>query len=59
MGVADVSFRCPNRICKKSIAFDSLNSFNLSQGWRKTKISNKHIWNLIWNWHTTTSVILV
>ncbi len=30
-GVADVSFRCPNRICKKSITFDSLNSLNKSK----------------------------
>ena len=30
-GVADASFRYPNRICKKSIAFDSLNSLNISQ----------------------------
>jgi len=29
-GVADVSFRYPNRICKKSIAFDRLNILNLS-----------------------------
>ena len=29
-GVADVSFRCPNRICKKSIAFDRLNILKVS-----------------------------
>jgi len=30
-GVADVSFRSPNRICKKLIAFDRLNILNVPQ----------------------------
>ena len=29
-GVADVCFKCPNRICKKSITLDNLNSLNVS-----------------------------
>jgi len=29
-GVADLSFRYTNRICKKSITFDKLNILNLS-----------------------------
>ena len=29
-GVTDVSFGCPNCICKKSITFDSLESLNKS-----------------------------
>ncbi len=27
--ISFVSFRCPNRICKKSITFDRLNSLNI------------------------------